>query len=358
MPFENLVVSRIVIHEVFKRRPGNQITQPHLATQMATLAAGAMDVFRTRVTDAIGSASQSMAMDILPPTADSAIRAALKLNEETDVAGFVATSTWFPNKLTQVQTSQQYPGGIVVVFDGTVGHPARKFVGIIKAEMSSGFRPTDTMQIDYIEKMFLGDQTKLYKIGVFVRPAQDPPTNQFPGGWEATVYDRNILGDRGAAARYFYGEFLGCEIPPDAASLTRQFFNLTRKFIKTAPLDDEEKIDVYQALHTYLKADQAPTIQVATFSDRFFPAPVRNLYSEFMAAEQFPTNAIAKDTSEITKQLERRRISFARGVQLTGTAEAFDDYVKVESIPPEGEDADAERTWTRITVKDRIRQQE
>jgi 37-kD nucleoid-associated bacterial protein len=358
MTFENLTVSRIIIHEIFKRLPDGHIRPPVLSAQRATMSPQAMDVFRTRITSSLGSESQSMELAILAPEPDSAIQHAKRLGDTVLDADFINASAWFPNKLAQVQTSRSMPGGIVVVFDGTVGQPGRKFVGIIKAELSSGFARTNTIDITLVNDLFLGENAKLYKMGIFVRPNADPPDHEFPEGWQAAVYDRNIEDDRGAAARYFYEQFLGCAIPPDAASRTKEFYTLTKRFIKRAPLDEDQKNDILQALHTYLKVDQTQTVQVGVFSDQFMPPDVRGQYAEFMTTQDFPTITVPKDISEIATPLARRRIRFAGGVQVTGTMEAFNDYVTIQGIPEEGQPPDAPHVWTRITVKDRIQQQE
>jgi hypothetical protein len=37
MPFENLVVARVVLHEVFKRRHDGALVPPHYGTQLIAL---------------------------------------------------------------------------------------------------------------------------------------------------------------------------------------------------------------------------------------------------------------------------------------------------------------------------------
>jgi hypothetical protein len=256
-----------------------------------------------------------------------------------------------------VQTGQRLPGGIIVVFDGTVGNPARNVVGIIKADTSSGFRRLPDSQMDFVEDIFLGEHLKLYKIGMFVRPLPGARGGPFPDGWDAIVYDANILSDRGGAAKYFYETFLGCAIPLDAKDLTNKFYSLTQRFIRNAELDEDAKGGLFQALHTYLKVDRAATIQVAAFSEQYLAPELRDPYADFMSAAAYPTNAIQKDITEIRTQVARRKIRFRRDVQLTGSVEAFDDYVTVESIEGERTPNGTIPSWTRITVKDRILEQ-
>jgi hypothetical protein len=44
MPFENLVVARVVLHEVFKRRHDGALVPPHYGTQLIALPPEAMDI--------------------------------------------------------------------------------------------------------------------------------------------------------------------------------------------------------------------------------------------------------------------------------------------------------------------------
>lgn len=58
-------------------------------------------------------------------------------------------------------------------FSGTVGSPARPFVGVIKAETQTGFRRQVTsggaIGAQFINDLFLTPAAKLYKIGMFIR---------------------------------------------------------------------------------------------------------------------------------------------------------------------------------------------
>ena len=66
--------------------------------------------------------------------------------------------------------------------------------------------------------------------------------------------------NRDGAAKYFFELFLGCRMPENSASLTRTFFEHTRKFIVEIPVEAEIKGDLLTSLYTYLKMDQTPTI--------------------------------------------------------------------------------------------------
>jgi hypothetical protein len=72
MSFENLVVEKVVLHEVFKRRHDGALVAPRYARQLVALPPDAMASFTERVIDAVGDASQSMELEIAEHGPDSA----------------------------------------------------------------------------------------------------------------------------------------------------------------------------------------------------------------------------------------------------------------------------------------------
>src|SRR5690242_8756574 len=128
MAFDNLVVERVVLHEVFKRRHDGTMVNPRHAAQLIAMPADAMDSFRERVVDAMGDDSQCMLLEIAEHGADSAVALASSLISKPDDQ-FLAESARYADKLAAAQQAKNLPGGLVVVFTGTVGATSRPFVG-------------------------------------------------------------------------------------------------------------------------------------------------------------------------------------------------------------------------------------
>lgn len=357
MLFENLTVDRLIIHEVHRRLDDRKPVPPTYGGSLVQLEGEAMEFFRERVIAALGSQSQSMELTITPPTAaESAVEISRDLTAANDEE-FVVSSRRFADKLTAVQTSRNLPGGVMVVFNGSAGNPARRIVGVIKAETHSSFRHTPKMQVEYLKDLFMGPQIKLYKIGVFAFSGADLAA-ALPTGWTATIYDNQMSSTkRDGAAQYFYESFLGCTLPMNSARLTRKFFEGTRDFINRIDVPDEEKADLFTGLYTYLKVDQSPTIELAAFSEKYLGRNLRDDYSMFMGQQGFPANAVAKDISDIQGSLRRRRLTFSRSIQFTAPPDAFDDLVRVQTIEGDPDKDGLKPTWTQITIRDRIRDQ-
>ncbi len=355
MAFENLIVQRVVLHEVYKRRHDGALITPRYAGQLVDLPADAMDVFKERVVDAMGAVSQSMEMDLAEAGAESAVAIASSLLGKADRA-FITDSAKFADKLATAQVPKNLPGGMLIVFNGTVNAASHPFVAVIKAEKQTGFRERGT-SLQFLRDLFLTPASKLYKIGFFVREGAAART--LPQGWRAFVYDSHMTtANRDGAAKYFFELFLGCRIPENSAFLTRAFFEHTREFIRELAVDPEVKDDLLTSLYTYLKVDQTPTIQVNNFSTAYLPTGKQDDYRNFMQAKDFPLTAVQKDTTDIKGQLRKRRVRFSGSIELTAPPESFKDLITLETVSADGAKPGRSNEWTRITIKDRIRDQE
>lgn len=76
MHTENMVVSRLVVHEIFQRRDDKAIVNPRYGTHLISLNGAAMDAFQARVIAAVGNTSKSMEMDFLDVSDNSALKIA------------------------------------------------------------------------------------------------------------------------------------------------------------------------------------------------------------------------------------------------------------------------------------------
>ncbi|HXS11942.1 MAG TPA: nucleoid-associated protein [Acidobacteriaceae bacterium] len=361
MPIENLTISRIVAHEVFRRNDDKTLIPPSYGAALTALENNAMDVLSARINKAMSSASKSMDMRIAKSDAGSAFALAKDLIEEgladTD---FVERSRHGADLLAEAQASRQLPGGILVVVQGKVGHPARDMVAFLKAEVQEGFQKklveNGGITMEFINDLFLTPEAKLFKIGLFAAPANHEATAI---QWMATVYDATMTGkNRNTAAHYFYNGFLGCDFPENAAKFTKDFHNLSRAFINQLDLPEEEKSDLHNALVTYLKVDKSPTIQVADFADTYMPtAELKDAFAAYMEEAEFTMQPVQKDISDVSSLLRYRRVVFRHDIKLTAPAESFGSLITMETVEGDPTEDGNAPVWTKIIVKDQIQQQ-
>ncbi|MGJ7544333.1 nucleoid-associated protein [Variovorax sp. LT1R16] len=365
MSFENLSIGRLIIHEIFARGADKALVPPNYGGQLLELPQDARDALQARITNALGKSSHGVEMSIRDNGADSTWNRAKEIVEaQGNDVRFVNLSQNIASKLAVAQSNRTIPGGIVVVIEGTCGNPSRSFMCVIKAEPHGGFTKRQAGQnltLEYIKDLILTPQAKLYKIGAFLRADQAAATVQQPtNGWKAFLFDDLITqGNKLSAAQYFYESFLGLEFPSNSAFQTKQFHALTKDFIRNANVDTEKKIDLLNALTTYLKTDQSATIQVDAFSQNYLgDAALQDAYTAYMEQKNFPETAIHKDLSEVQSQLRLRKLTFGHDIKLTAPADQFENYVRIETIDGDADEHGNVPKWTKITVRDHIRDQE
>ena len=350
MLFENLRVGRVVVHEVFQRGVDRSIRPPVLADALEQLSAEAIGAFRLRLTEALSGQSQSLEMQIVKHDQHSYLTVAESIIDSTNEE-FLAQSTAIAHRLTDAQLARRIPGGVLIVFDGSVGASATPFVGVIKAETQAGFRRSrngEQAMLEFLQNIFLTPATRLYKIGLILF---DDRTQTTPAGRRAFVFDSNIsLSNREAAAAYFYEAFLGCVMPSDGPYETAKFFDLTKEFIVKSDLPTEQKRNTIDSLYVFVRDEQDPTFTSTQFCDRFIPADMRDGYTNFMRGRRFTPNAVVRDTSQMGRRLHRRKLKFGSDIELSASPEAMASKVTIEAI--EGDPGSTSRQWTRITIRE------
>lgn len=362
MPFENLNINRIVVHEIYKRTDNREIVPPTYGTGLVTLDQEALDAFCDRINSAMGSAARSMELDIIQADATCSISIAKSLVDADDTL-FIEGSRAAADKLASAQTRRDLPGGVLAIFSGTAGHPAKRILGMLKAETHNGFtRRVGTggaISLQFLKDLLLTPQTKLYKIGIFWE--QDAETVEpLPAGWRAFIYDDQISSsNRLTAAQYFYESFLGCGFPETGARRTREFHDYTKQFIQKLEWPEERKTDLHNALVTYLRVDQAATVQVSAFAQAYLPnAEMRDEYTQYMVEREFPQCAVVKDLSDVSSVLKYRKVTFTRDIKLIVPADKFENLVQMRAIEGDADEHGQIPEWTEVIIRDRIRKQE
>lgn len=116
MPFQNLNISRIIIHEIFKRNEDRSLREPRYGNQLIQLDVEARDALQQRITNALGQSSHGVEMAVQDWAAPSAWSHGKRTIESAgnDVE-FIQISQALTAKLAAAQTNKGVPGGIVVV---------------------------------------------------------------------------------------------------------------------------------------------------------------------------------------------------------------------------------------------------
>ncbi len=360
MDLINLQLGRVILHEVFKRTDERMKVDPQYGVGIEALDGTALDALRERIVAAMSRSERCIEMTISKSDVSSMVATAGGL-ANADERLYVLQSRRVADLLAEAQRSRTIPGGIVVVFTGSFGVPTRRVVGVIKAEVHTGFQrdlSDGRLILKFLDKLLLTPQTKLYKIGLFVE--EEAEHANLVEAWRAFIYDEAMtVRDRYGAAHYFYDGFLGLSYPASSARQTKQFHDLTKTFIQSMNVPEEDKVSLHNALVTYLKVDQSPTVEVTAFGTHYFGDPaIQDSYGTFMTEKGFPDTAVYKDLTDVERSLRLRRLVFRNQVRVIAPAEGFDDLVKIEAIDGESDTQGNVPRWTRVTIKDRIANQE
>ena len=361
MRLDNLQVHEVILHEVFRRGNDREAITPLYGEATENLGNEAKDALCDRIVTAMTSSTRCVQMAVTRTGAESMIAKVMAL-VDSDEINYIRLSKGVADKLTEEQQSRQIPGGVLVVFRGEAGVPARRLVGVIKAEIHNGFTRENGEQgpsLKFLTQLMLTAQTKLYKIGFFIEEAPHA-VGEPEQRWEAHIYDETLtMGNRDGAAKYFYEGFLGLGFPASSARQTKQFHEHTKTFIQGLRLEEEDKIVLFNALVTYLKADQTPTVGIDAFATAYFgDEAIKDAYRDHMRSKGFPDTPVNKDISDLKSSLRTRRLSFHNKIRVSGPADEFEKLVVIRLVDGEPDSAGRAQQWTELTIKDRISDQD
>lgn len=364
MQLLNLSIDKIIIHQVYQRTKEGEILTPLPGHDYTRFDSSAMSAFKSRVVDALGEDSKAVQMHILNQDASDLPMIVDKIVELSD-ADFAVASYEIAKKLAKAQHRKSIPGGIVVVFSGTQGVPAKKFLGIIKAEVHSGYEKivdsaTKEISLKFVEELLLTPGTKLYKTAAFFeKNSYSSPVTDLNDKWAVLISDYQISqADGKVAAQYFFSDFLGCGYPESSARTTKLFYEKASKFIEKLEVSPEKKSDFLNALTTYLKVGASSTISSNEFASTYFEPDTQDFFKTYMEDQGLPTTAFTKDIAHVESQLKFRRVNFPRNIRLVAPADVFKNSVIIETINGELDASGSPKEWTRITIKDKISHQE
>lgn len=334
--FDGVMIERVIVHRIHPKSPSKEITEPTTSNKVVQLPQAALDTLQKRIQHALGNKSHGIEMSIAITDAESFFQVSSGMTHASD-EDFVEASKSLALSLTKAQLNTNAPGGMLAVIRGRVGEQALPFIAAIKAEPQDGFRAQENngqVDVEYISEILLTETQRLYKIGFLVEVASQYTSKdeRSAANYRAFLFDHLMTAtETRSAAAYFYSGFLGMSIQSSSKKLTQDFFEYTKTFINSAPISQDEKMDIHEALRSELKSQDA-TISCAAFSTKHMPELIRSEYSSFMNAKGFPENAVSKDIGYIQAKLKRRRkYVFTNGVWLVTPPGEAKDMVEIEA---------------------------
>lgn len=362
MQLTHLKIDKICIHQIFQREPNGDKKTPEKSSDFVKFDSAALETFRQRVIDALGSQSKAVDMVIVNQDKTSVPALFSSLANASDQS-YIDISYSIADKLADAQTRKNLQGGIVVVFKGKFGStdPAKvkTIVGVIKADIYSAYQKivnstTNEISLTYVKEALLTPSTKLFKAAAFAEKSGGGSSDtDLNSSWRVAISDHQIIQSDGkAAAQYFYEDFLGCGYPASAARTTKMFFEQTRTFISKQAISNEEKHELYSALVCYLKIDKSGVVDANKFAQSYFDSNTTDEYTTFLADVGLPQTSFTKDIQFIESRLKLQKVAFGKSIKLTAPAETFQNLVVIEPIDTDDEGNSV--SWTKVTIKEKM----
>lgn len=365
MQLLNLSIDRIIFHEIHQKDKEGKTVPPKASLELTDFDVSAMNSFVQRVTDALGEGSRAVQMEILKQDTNDLPTLVDKIIDHDD-STFIVSSFDIAKKLTDAQRTRSISGGVMAVFTGSQGYPAKKFLGIIKAEIYSGYQKkedqgTKKISLEFITELLLTPSSKMYKtLAFFEKDGYDSTSAELNDKWVVMISDNQITQTDGkAAAQYFYSDFAGCCYPQTSARTTKQFYEATKEFITALKYPVEKQNDLLNALTTYLKVDTSSTVDPNIFASTYFDdVETQDNFKSHLEEKGLPVTAFTKDVEHIKTKLQFRKVVFNNNVKIIASPELFDNEVIITPYDGDKDETGAPRKWTQIIVKDRINPQE
>lgn len=345
--FANLKLNRIIVHEVLLASELSAERQPAYSDEFLELDPKGEQLLCKRLADSLGSDSHSVELTVEQDGESSPFHLMTRLLDADDPE-FMRLTRDLAARLTSAQTAGAIKPGIAVLIDGTVGSnaEAKRFIVVLKAESDAGFVKEKTprgLLLKFISEMVLGAQQRLYKVGCFIEKCDgDGDALRSKDDFDVFVYDHQMskTGDN-EAARYFYGSFLGCRLADNAARLTRRFYEETCTFINSLKLDPQAKLEARSHLVSYLRSEERH-ISVRDFAERYILSKFRPAFFQHFRRIQYPNRNVPKNTNDIKRKLQVRRMVFTSKVRISAPEDEFNDLVKIE---------DESDGWTKVAIR-------
>lgn len=333
----NLQILEIISHHIFARDTSSKQTkEPSLRDDVIILPQAGIDALQQRMTTALGSRSHGIEMSIESSASDSFLQIAAHAIASTEKDIFVQASKEMTNKLSLAQAGTSGLAGIVFVIRGRIGKQKNRFLAVIKAELHDGFgtgEPGDTA-VQYLAQLALTPTQRLYKVGLLletipVAPAK--PAIYEPSNYRAFLFDHLITATESrSAAAYFYSSFLGMGIQKSSKKLTQDFYEICHNFIKAAPISDDAKWELREALRVELRSNSTIISAHSFATEHVESEELRDSLLAHFEAKGFPKNAVNKDVEYVKSKLRRpRKLAFTSGVKVIIPADATKDTVVV-----------------------------
>lgn len=312
-----LAIHRVIFHDVPKN-PKGSASQPTLAETETEVDAVRRKHLKIRLTRVLGSKRT------YPICFDG--------NSHSPVCGYVRSFTMQHHRTSDFVTMSQelakylfelqhgaISSGLLCVLDvAASGLPG---IILMKLEREEGARLEFTEKsgkkafaMSVLDNLVLTDGTRLFKTAMFVR------TGAGDDDFRAAACDTQLDIAASDDMAKFWMRFLGCGFVVEPRVMTQRFYDSALNFINNEVADAVYKNDLYEHLHSQIKADKR-TFSPKVFIDEYVPDEYRQAFREHLESDKVPLANFTKDLADIQTRLRRRAYLTSRGARLDVPAE-------------------------------------
>src|SRR5688572_2887568 len=320
-----LAIEKIIIHDVPKHKKNDFSQELFLSERESKISTDLKLFFKNKIINALES---ERAFRICYD--DSTVSPA-----PTYLAKIISTPTDFINH-TQEITKHIYkiqtginPAGIMVFFLASL--EKKNVIGLMKLERDTGAQrlpnlKTHSIDAEQVKNLMLTEKTKLYKAAFFLTK------NSFKVEYDGVVMDYQLNPSSSKIfADFFVVDFLGCNVYENPRVATKNFFDITKKFI--LQLDDPIKKTKYtQDLFSYLQKNST-IINPREFADDYLKtAKERDDYKFLFKSNNIPFSQLKKDTYYVESKMKKISIEFENGINIIALNGEVKDNVRLEKL--------------------------
>jgi hypothetical protein len=307
-----LSVRRLIFHDVPRKERGGP-QGPTLTNGETQLDLSRAGILKDRLVRAVGGASPVEFSEGTSSPIATGVRFLTEVQRSVDE--FVESSRTMANYLFEQQIGQISAGLLCVAQVVSNGIPG---VAIMKLEREKGAKldlvvdgDRQTFAMAVLNDLVLTDGTKLFKAALFLRDG-DSFRSVACDNQNAPVHHLSIAD--------FWLRFLGCKFTLSPTLATRDWFDVTVKFVNDFVTDPVVKNTLYESLASELKSNRH-TVSPKKFMEDYVQRDLRRPYTEALEKGGVSLSRFQKDVSEIASKLARKAYYTVNGVSVVAPAD-------------------------------------
>jgi hypothetical protein len=308
-----IVIRRAIFHDVPRKLRGSD-TQATLSEIETSIDPARKAHLRERLTRVLGSKSAYEIEFSAGQESPVPLQVRQYTRRRHGNADFVSMSQIMAEHLLELQHGG-VSAGLLCVLDITVD--ASPGIVLMKLEREAGAqlqpkleRGKRTFDMSIIDNLVLTDGTRLFKTAMFLRFGDGDDD------FRATACDAQLRITSSDDVAKFWLRFIGCSFVVAPRVATQRFFDAALQFINDDVADPVQKTDIYEHLHSQLKA-QRQTFAPRTFIEEFIPKGYRQAFEKRLLDAKVSLTTFKKDLSDLESRLRRRSFRSERGAVVT-----------------------------------------